>query len=65
MLVNKKKYSYTGEWINVAVRKKTHDNLKILGDATQSFNEIIENLLVEKAPQLEAIRAAKAPKSVK
>jgi hypothetical protein len=58
----KRKSDYTEQWINVVVRKKTHDDLKTLGDATSSFNEIIENLLAEKMPLIETIKEARSAK---
>jgi hypothetical protein len=50
-----KKYDYTGKWINVVLRKKTHDDLEILG-GRQSFDETIQTLLVPKADVIKAIR---------
>ena len=50
----------TDEWINVVIRRKTHNELKLLGNANDSFNTIVENLLAEKAPIIKAIKKARS-----
>lgn len=50
----------TDEWINVVIRRKVHNDLKLLGDPTESFNTIIENLLAEKAPIIKSIKEARS-----
>jgi hypothetical protein len=48
------------EWINVVLRRRVHNELKLLGDANDSFNTIIERVLKEKAPIIKAIKEARS-----
>jgi predicted CopG family antitoxin len=47
------------KWINVALSREIYDDLKLLGEVPESFNDVIGRLLKEKQPLLQSIREAK------
>jgi len=47
------------KYVNIVINKRNYEDLKILGEVPESFNDIIGRLLKEKQPVIKAIRAAK------
>jgi hypothetical protein len=45
------------KYVNIAVDKNNYEDLKILGEVPESFNDVIGRLLKEKQPIIKAIRA--------
>jgi predicted CopG family antitoxin len=52
-------YMSTSKYVNIVIDKSNYEDLKILGEVPESFNDVIGRLLKEKQPIIEAIRAAK------
>jgi predicted CopG family antitoxin len=57
-------YTYTSymsnsKYVNIEVDKTNYEDLKVLGEVPESFNDVISRLLKEKQPIIKAIRAAK------
>lgn len=46
--------------INVVIDRNNYEDLRLLGEVPDSFNDVIRNLLKEKQPVIQAIREAKA-----
>ena len=47
------------KYVNIVIDKNNYEDLKILGEVPESFNDVIGRLLKEKQPVIKAIRAAK------
>lgn len=47
------------KYVNIVIDKNNYENLRILGEVPESFNDVIGRLLKEKQPIIEAIRTAK------
>lgn len=49
--------------MNIMIDKNNYEDLRILGQVPESFNDVIGRLLKEKQPVVQAIRAAKIKSS--
>jgi predicted CopG family antitoxin len=49
----------TSKYVNIVIDKNNYEDLKVLGEVPESFNDVIGRLLKEKQPVIKAIRAAK------
>lgn len=52
-------YMSTSKYVNIVIDKNNYEDLKVLGEVPESFNDVIGRLLKEKQPVIKAIRAAK------
>ena len=50
------------KYVNVVLSRENWENLKLLGDVPESFNDVVGRLLKEKEPLIQKIRLAKATK---
>lgn len=50
---------YQIKHVNIVVDRDNYEDLKLLGEVPETFNDIIRRLLKEKQPLIQAIRAAK------
>jgi len=51
------------KYVNIVIDKNNYEDLRILGQVPESFNDVIGRLLKEKQPVIQAIRAAKIKSS--
>jgi predicted CopG family antitoxin len=51
------------KYVNIVTDKNNYEDLRILGQVPESFNDVIGRLLKEKQPVIQAIRAAKIKSS--
>jgi hypothetical protein len=50
---------YQGKHVNIVVDKQNYEDLKLLGEVPESFNDVIRKLLKEKQPIIKAIKEQK------
>ncbi len=52
------------KYVNIVIDKNNYEDLRILGEVPESFNDVIGRLLKEKQPVIQAIRAAKTNRTM-